>query len=161
MDLRKSTGQMRLAIKAAVRRAIEMAGGGRSVEHVTRVSHSVLSRYASASAEHAESHCPIDVAMDLDLEAGGDPILRAWADARGYELTAREPVVVATDAPWCMKISDMVAQDGRVLSSLLSAISDGDISPADARCILPELDKEMDLLRRVRERVIAEAGVAR
>lgn len=156
MDLRKSTGAMRLAMKAAVRRAIDLAGGGRSVEQATRVDHTMLSRYANPNVP--EQHCPIDVAMDLDLEAGSDVILTAWADARGYDLVRREPVA-ASNAPWCMKIADMVAQDGRTVGALLQAVADGHISPADARCILPEIERDMEILRQAKDRVIAEAGV--
>ncbi|WP_019997293.1 hypothetical protein [Aureimonas ureilytica] len=156
MDLRKSTGDMRLALKAAVRRAVALAGGGRSVENATRVSHSVLSRYGLP--EHTDQHCPLDVAIDLDLEAGQPVILAALAEMQGYDIVRREPVA-PSDTPWCAKISAMVQQDGRVTSTLLEAIADGQISPAEARCIIPELEREIELLRRVRERVIAESGV--
>ncbi|WP_062233117.1 hypothetical protein [Aureimonas sp. N4] len=156
IDLRKSTGDMRLALKAAVRRAISLSGGGRSVENSTRVSHSVLSRYGLP--EHPDQHCPLDVAVDLDLEAGQPIILAALAEALGYDIVRREPVA-PSDMPWCAKISMMVQQDGRVTSAILDAVADGEISAAEARCIVPELEREIDLLRRVRDRVIAESGV--
>lgn len=87
-ELRASTPAERLALKAAVKRASKLAGGAASVQHVTRVCESDLSRYAGA--EYEDRHCPVDVALDLDREAGHPVILSALAAILGYRLVAAE-----------------------------------------------------------------------
>ncbi|KQT70578.1 MULTISPECIES: hypothetical protein [unclassified Aureimonas] len=160
-DLRKSTGAMRLAIKAAVRRALTLAGGGESVQHATRVNGASLSRYASANPDHELNHAPIDVVLDLDLEAGQPVILAAFADAQGYDIVRRERPDTASDMPWCAKMGILSKQDSAVLGQIGDALADGKISPAEGRCIVDEIEKEELLLRRLKERVIAESGAGR
>jgi hypothetical protein len=156
-DLRKSTGLMRLALKSAVRRATALAGGGESVQHATRVNAASLSRYGSCGAEHESNHCPVDVALDLDLEVGQPIVLAALAETQGYRLERMDPTT-ASDMPWCAKMGAIAKQDSEILSQIGQALSDGKIDAAEGRCIVAEIDKEMDLLRRVRERVQAEAA---
>ena len=82
--MRNTTPQERLALKAAVRRAVKLAGGGANAQHATRVAEPALSKYSS-SGEPAH-HCPVDIALDLDREAGAPVILSALAELQGFSL---------------------------------------------------------------------------
>lgn len=156
-DLRKSTGPMRLAIKSAVRRAILMAGGGESVQHSTRVKAAALCRYGLPGDEHADNHCPLDVALDLDLEAGTPVILSALAEAHGYKLEKIDPQA-SEDASWIERMGRMGSHLGEIFTAIGDALKDGKIDRIEAAVIVGIIDKTMDLLRALKERVQAEAG---
>lgn len=76
-----------LAIKSATRRACEDAGPLHEIATNTRCDPAQLSRYGNP--ERPE-FIPLDIAMDLDALSGGDRILRAWAEMRGYDLVRDE-----------------------------------------------------------------------
>lgn len=156
-DLRKTTGPVRQALKAAVRRALILAGGGDSVQYATRVKAPALSRYASSQEEHQENHCPIDVALDLDLEAGQPVITTLMARAQGYDLHPTEPAIYS-DIPWCSKLGAIARQDGLLHGMIGEALADGQINALEAKCIVDEIDRHMDQLRSLRARVEAEGA---
>lgn len=153
-DLRKSTGSARLSLKAAVRRAIALAGGGRSVEHATRVSHSVLSRYGSPS--YPEHQCALDVALDLDLEAGQPIILAALAEAEQHKI---EPLRVSADVddmPWCSEVAKIATMAGAVQSEIATALIDERFDAREEACIVEKIDDAIASLRATKARIRAE-----
>lgn len=156
-ELRKTTTEMRAALKSAVRRVVSLAGGGDSVQYATRVKAPALSRYGSTGDEHVDNHCPIDVALDLDLEAGQAVILGALAKAQGFEL---QPISAAvySDIPWCAKLGAIARQDGMLHGMIGEALADGEINAHEAKCIVEEIDRHMDQLRSLRARIEAEGG---
>jgi hypothetical protein len=85
-DLRLSSPRDRLALKAAVNRAVDLAGGPSQSSHVTRGCASDLSRYGNQN--YPDRHCPIDVVLDLDRAARSPVIAAALAEAEGYRLVA-------------------------------------------------------------------------
>jgi hypothetical protein len=142
-DMRASTPDDRLALKAAVRRAAKLAGGAASVQHMTRASESDLSKYASS--EHADRHCPIDVAIELDREAGSPVILAAMAQLVGYRLVALE-----RDGEEEIDMRDLarIAVDAsRVIEDVTRALENGDIDAAEDRQIAIDIETSVRDLR--------------
>jgi hypothetical protein len=143
IKLRASSPEEHLALKSAVKRCAKLAGGAASVQHMTRVGEAELSRYASS--EHGDRHCPIDVAIDLDREAGHPVILEAMAALLGYRLVpadeAAEPVITPVElANVCVEASGFVA-----------AVADaGDVIDCnEARRIDIEAEEAVGAIRRV------------
>jgi hypothetical protein len=74
----------KLAIKAAYRQAVKLAGGGRAVEAATGISDAQISRYCSPN----DDAMPSLMACELVQREIGDPlILREWARIWGRDLT--------------------------------------------------------------------------
>jgi hypothetical protein len=138
----KSFSDAQYAFKAAFRRAVQMAGGCNAAANVTRVDAARLSRYGNIDAPEFG---PVDVGFDLDVAAGDDVILRAWADLRGFDLSPRKLAAIATDD--LTHMAGQVAKEaGEVISKAIEAGADGVLSPNEAR----EIDEEAaDLQNRV------------
>lgn len=157
-DLRKTTGDDRLGLKAAVRRSVSLAGGGDSVEYATRVDASSLSRYGSPKPEHEKNHCPVDVALDLDLEAGQPIITAAMASRQGFELV---PIVSAgaMDVSWETKLCRMGQTRGELYGVIGAALMDGQFDADEAQRADAKIEEEIAQLRRIQARIRAEGGV--
>src|SRR4051812_37079712 len=95
MTARPYTRADYLAVKSATRRACDDAGPLNSIAVHTRCDAARLSRYGNADGPE---FIPLDIAMDLDALSGGDRILRAWAELRGYDLVRDEKGVAVEDA---------------------------------------------------------------
>jgi hypothetical protein len=118
------------ALKAAVRRAVKLAGGPSAAAAAVRVDAPRLSRYGNPDAPE---FAPIDVCCDLDRAAGDHVILRALADIIGCDLVPRETAEdrLARDV---IAAAGLVAKDsGEVVNSAIQAVSDGRLTPAEAR----------------------------
>lgn len=152
-ELRKTTGELRSALKAAVRRVLTLSGGGDSVQYATRVKAPALSRYGSTHDEHADNHCPIDVAMDLDLEAGQPVILAAMAKAQGYEL---RPTAAAlhSDLPIAKKISEGMRSSTEFFCTASEMAADG-LDAVEAAALLALMDRDDEYKLRMRARLNA------
>lgn len=142
------------AFKAAVRRAVKMAGGPNAATEVVRVDAPRLSRYGN---HDQPEFAPIDVCFDLDRAAGDHVILRAWADLAGFDLTPRN--VDATINADLTHVAGQVAKEaGEVISRAIEAGADGDISPNEARVIDQEAADLQDRVVRLREVVRPRMG---
>jgi hypothetical protein len=131
-------------MKAAVRRAVKMAGGCEAAAACTRVDAPRLSRYGNVDTPE---FAPIDVCIDLDKCAGDDEILRAWADLRGYDLTPRD---ADKSAPLDLiaQAGDIAKDSGELVSHTIVAAADGKFTPNEAK----SLDNEAaDLQERIVE----------
>lgn len=127
----KALTDSQYAFKAAVRRAVKLAGGPNAAQDVVRVDASRLSRYGNADAPE---FAPIDVCLELDKAAGDDVILRAWADLRGFELSPRNidkqlshDITAAAGA--------VARESGELVSAAIEAASDGNVTINEARAI--------------------------
>lgn len=118
------------AFKAAVRRAVKMAGGCNSVE--TRVDAPRLSRYGSNSEPE---FAPIDVCFELDVAAGDPVILRAWADLLGFDLVARDDAADQLARDVTAIAGEIAFEAGATVNTTLQALADGTHSLSDARQI--------------------------
>lgn len=74
MSHRPTTEQDRSAIKAALRRLLRAVGGQAEAAECTRVGQPAVSRYASVN--HPDEHVPVDVLMDLTLDADDPEVIR-------------------------------------------------------------------------------------
>jgi hypothetical protein len=134
-DMRASTPDERRALKAAVRRSCKIAGGAASVQHSTRAGEVDLSRYAST--EHPDRHCPIDVAIELDREAGSPVIVSAMAALLGYRLVAE-----GAKGAEPLSMRD-VAQVSTEAAQLISAVAEASVDGIDASEV-SNIDKEAE-----------------
>lgn len=126
------------ALKAATRRALDMAGGPESFQHATRVRQGQLSKYAAPSEEHADSFMPLDIALEADLEAGTPIIAEQLARMQGYRLVRIE------DEPVGEKLShrDLSAlhlEFSDVVRVAHDALEDGHADEAERRRIGKEI----------------------
>lgn len=119
-----------LAIKSATRRACEDAGPLHEIATCTRADPSRLSRYGNP--EEVE-FIPLDVAMDLDALSGGDRILRAWAELRGYELVRDDRGVKVEDT--LRHIGNVGRASGNLHATMCEAAADGKVTPIEAKRI--------------------------
>ncbi len=118
------------AFKAAVRRAVKMAGGPHAAADVVRVDAPRLSRYGNSDAPE---FAPVDVCFELDRAAGDSVILRAWADLCGFELTPRNVDGKITDG-LTAAAGQIARGSGELVSDVIEAGSSG-VTPAKARQI--------------------------
>lgn len=136
--MRVISDRQAMQLKAATRRAIDMAGGSDSFEHVTRVRQGQLSKYGLAGEEHAATFAPIDVALEADIEAGTPIITEMMAKLQGYRLVrekADEPETGLTHRD----ISVLNAELGDVSRLALEALEDGKVDARERRDLLSEL----------------------
>ncbi|WP_065091615.1 phage regulatory CII family protein [Rhizobium leucaenae] len=145
-----------LTLKAATRRALTMAGGGDSFQHVTRVSAAQLSKYSGQAEE--KSFMPIDVAVEADIEANSPIILSAMAEILGYQLVPAGTVINVAVKPVTIKDALTIANEAAdVVKAITEALTDDDrIDGAEERAITREIDETMralqDVLGRLRIR---------
>jgi hypothetical protein len=119
----KTLSDAQYAFKAAVRRAVKMAGGPNAATDVVRVDAPRLSRYGNIDAPE---FAPIDVAFDLDKAAGDHPvILRAWADLMGYELVKRDEVADQLKRDVTALAGGIAKDSGEVVSDAIEAVQNG------------------------------------
>lgn len=135
-----------LAMKSAVRRACEDAGPLHTIAEHTRVDPARLSLYGNPARPE---FIPLDVAMDLDALSGGDRILRAWAEARGYELHREERGVAVEDMH--RHVGAVGKETGELISTMCTAVADGRVTPHEAAHIEDEADQAIDNIRLLKE----------
>jgi hypothetical protein len=129
--IEKPLNDAQFALKAAVRRAVTLAGGPVAAAEVTRADAARLSRYGSANDP---LFVPVDVALALDEAAGDDVILRAWANLRGFELQARDAGV--NQAANIHRLAGELARGtGEVVAEAIEASADGQITRNEAQRI--------------------------
>lgn len=130
MTARPYTRADYLAIKSATRRACEDAGPLHEIAACTRADKSQLSRYGNPDQPE---FIPLDIAMDLDALSGGDRILRAWAELRGYELIRDERGVMVEDT--LRHIGNVGRAAGNLHATMCEAAADGKVTPLEAKRI--------------------------
>ncbi|MDB5620544.1 hypothetical protein [Tardiphaga sp.] len=134
-----------LAIKSATRRSCEDAGPLHEIAANTRADTAALSRYGNA--ERPE-FIPIDVAMDLDALSGGDRILRAWAEMRGYDLVREEKGIAVEDARH--HVSAVLKETGEAIIAMGDVVGPKAPTPLAAARAERELDDVIDAAERAR-----------
>lgn len=131
-----------LAIKSATRRACEDAGPLHEIAANTRADTAALSRYGNP--ERGE-FIPLDIAMDLDALSGGDRMLRAWAELRGYELVRDEKGIATEDMT--RHIGSVGMEAGELISEMCQAAADGKITPREAEAVERRAEDVIDNVR--------------
>ncbi|MBV5269018.1 MAG: hypothetical protein JZU55_02705 [Afipia sp.] len=120
-----------IALKAATRRAVKMAGGSVAASKDLRVDQGRLSNYGNADGP---LYAPIDVAFDLDRLAGDNVILRAWADLCGFDLSPRDASGAASH-DLTVAAGQVARESGELISATIEAAADGKVTPNEARAI--------------------------
>ena len=150
---RPSTEQERLELKAATRRALQLAGRANAFALVTRVEGPVLSKYASPAEQTA--FMPVDVVLDLEREAGSPVLTEILAAMQGFRLVPigegeRQPVGYEDLARLNKESSDVV-------QSLANGLRDGDLDPAERRGTRQEIAENIAALRLVDRKLAGDA----
>lgn len=151
--MRTISDRQGMTLKAATRRAIEIAGGARSFAAVTRIKEGNLSKYGSPNEDHAETFMPIDVAVEADMEAGSPIILSAMAEMLGYKLV---PLAGSDDDANAVTAADalnIANEAGDVVRSITEALADGKVCAADRKEITRQGDEAVKALKTVLKKV--------
>lgn len=156
--MRTISEQEQRSLKSATDGAYALAGGISNILPFTRVSTSMLSKYASFNDEHHDSFMPIDVVIEVERKAKTPTIIKQAAELLGYELV---PIAVREE---CIESHALTAMDAhRVMSetmdvsqAVLTALDDGRIDAGERKIIAKETREAMralqDLLRKVEVR---------
>lgn len=109
------------ALKTATRLSVRAIGGQEAACYVTRIdSHVTIGRYGRP--QEVLHFAPVDVAIDLDHEAGDPHILRAMAQALGYVVIALPPANAGPE--WTGHLGRVARESGEVLAQLGTALAD-------------------------------------
>lgn len=146
--MRTISDKQALTLKAATRRAIDMAGGGEAFSHATRIKAGNLSKYGSPNEDNAETFMPIDVAVECDIEAGSPTILSTMAEMLGYQLV---PIAGARgDHGEQINIVDalnIANEAADVVRAITDGLADGHICAADRKEITREIDEALRAMK--------------
>ncbi|MCK1503885.1 phage regulatory CII family protein [Bradyrhizobium sp. 18] len=124
--------EQQVAFKAAVRRAVFLAGGPNAAARSTRVNATLLSKYGNIDEL---VYAPIDVCFQLEQAAGEPCVLRALADLHGFELVARDSGAEKFTRDITALAGSIARESGELISTTIEAAADGNISINDARAI--------------------------
>lgn len=125
------------ALKAATRRLVDRCGGQESAAMVTRVSHQSLSRYRLA--DRADDFIPVDVLLDLELDAGEPFVTRVLAQRLGWTMT--KVAAAPTTATLHEALGHISKEAADVVAVVAGGLADGDFSRADIDQAIPEIDE--------------------
>lgn len=139
------------ALKSAVRRALRLAGNAVSFAECTRVSKSAIGRYGSTGADDAEFHMPIDVALDLDREAGLPVVTGALAQSLGFRLVVDHIEPGGRVSPNdTVTVMSSACEFGSALSR---ALEDGRIDESEVREVNQTIERLRGVLNSVQKRL--------
>ncbi|MBO6759151.1 MAG: hypothetical protein JJ902_22695 [Roseibium sp.] len=129
MTVRPTTEHDRAALKAAVRALTRACGGQDRAAMATRVGQSTLSRYGSIA--HPHEHVPLDVLMDLTIDADDPDVVRTLCRmANGVFVPLPKPSVVPTT--WTAALGAAVKSGGEAADTICRALNDdGQITPEE------------------------------
>jgi hypothetical protein len=141
---RPSSDHQRIALKSACRAAIRRAGGLEAFAVASRVGKSTLQR--DCSPDHPAAFLALDVALDLDLDAGAPLIAGALAEAQGWRLVSASDhagTACSPSSPPCVSAALLaVAREiGDVVPSVMGALADGRFTAAERAQALAEIDE--------------------
>ncbi|WP_176086281.1 hypothetical protein [Martelella sp. HB161492] len=148
-----------LAIRCAQRDLIKRAGGIERVALITNRSTSAVGRW---NGKRDTDIMPIPVVRILEEDTDAPLVTEAMAAAAGRRLTeADERSRVALSLIQCMAGDQ--ANESELMSTILEALADGHVTPAEAHLCLQKLsDKEIseDRLKRCLIGAIAGGGLS-
>lgn len=128
----KQLSDQQYAFKAAVRRAVKMAGGPNACSEIVRVDAPRLSRYGNIDAPE---FAPIDVCFELDKAAGDNTILRMWADMVGVDLVERDSAARQLAHDVTVLAGSIARESGELISTTIDALADGGMTINEAKAI--------------------------
>ncbi|CTQ53565.1 hypothetical protein LP7551_02089 [Roseibium album] len=129
MSFRPTTHHDHLALKAAFRRLMRKCGGQDEAAEATRVSRHALSRYGNNA--HCQEHVPVDVLMDLTIDADDPEVVRALCRlANGVFVPLPRARTSVTN--WPAAVGAAVKRGADAAEAICSALNDeGQISPEE------------------------------
>lgn len=127
----KALTDAQYAFKAAVRRAVKIAGGPNAAAELVRADAARLSRYGNVDAPE---FAPVDVCFELDRAAGDNVILRAWADLCGVDITPRN-IDERVSHDLTVAAGQVARESGELISATIDAAADGKVTPNEAKAI--------------------------
>ena len=137
MKARQFAADVYTGIKSALRDMVrESFGPQKAAAAVTRVEQGTISDYCNTSAEHAETHVPVDVLLDLIRVSGDVRVLRYLAEHVGCILV---PLPEGGRGEIGMRMGRSAKEFGDVMVRIGEAISDGKITEAEERVSLAEI----------------------
>lgn len=145
---RPTSEQDRLDLKAATRRALELARPTKFAP-VTRVDAAALSRYGAIS--EPEKFMPIDVVVDLCRDIGSPILVEEMARLLGYRLVPIEEPAEGGKVD-LQDISDLSRENSDVVVALAAGLKDG-FDASHRREALRELSEERAMLHRIEHKV--------
>jgi hypothetical protein len=142
MSTRNLLGDDHLALKAAYRTLLKLAGGPvHASQEITRADPGRLSRYGNPSEP---MFAPLDVIRDLEADLGEPIVTRALADQSGHVLVRKRPATKSVDfdqhlACIAKELSDLV-------SGIAQAKADGTITPSEVEAIRVQIREGYEAL---------------
>jgi hypothetical protein len=146
--------------KAAWRLLLDALGGVSAVERadITRGSASLLSRYGQV---HESVFPPCDILFDIEkavVEAGGRPeFLHAYADALGFVAVPKAAIEQPAETI-DQSIGPASQAFGETLMKVGAAMMDGIVSPAEAKDLLPTVQRATAEICELQEAIAARAA---
>ncbi|MFW2829902.1 hypothetical protein [Sphingomonas sp. ID0503] len=140
----------RRAIKIAFGELIGKIGGIEAAAGFTRVGKSTLARYYSLAPADAECFPPADVIDDLERVAGDPIVTRMMARGQDYLLLRDVQAGSVSIIDLHAAIANCAKEHGDAVASLLSALTDLALTPAEARRVIREMDEELQAHLRLR-----------
>ncbi|NSL92933.1 MULTISPECIES: hypothetical protein [Acetobacter] len=134
--------EVRQSLKTATRNAVSRCGGADYAKDCTRVGKSQLSEYG---LRQSPQFVPVDVAVDLDMDAQAPFILGAMANAEGYRLVPMH--FGKGHIPRDLK--SFAEKTSEVLQAGLESIEDG----------LVDVSEAVEVLKYIQEANIASAHI--
>lgn len=128
-DARPSTAAQRRALKTAKRHVVRLVGGGLAASLVSRVREAAISKYLAQ--EMSEVHMPVDVVLDLELDAGHPAITEKLAEMQGFALVrvtrgSAKPITIH-------EIGQLMRGSSEASAAALDALADGKFTAAEVR----------------------------
>lgn len=146
------------SLKTAMRQNVRAVGGQEVAATLSRIGH--FASFGRYCRRQDVEHAPVDVALDLDHEAGEPHVLRAMAQALGYVVI---PLPSATASPeWFAHAGRMATEAGQMLSGISDALADdGKVDAAEIRrlALLDHCEQAIEAFVSVKEtltRIVTE-----
>lgn len=155
---RPSNEHQRAALKRASAHQVRQAGGQEAAAALTRVGRQTVQTYCSAAADHADVYMPLDVLLDLTLDAvtrdEAPVLLREICALSGGAYVAGPGVggaAAGAASDWGRMLAAVAGQHGEAVAAVCQALADdGQVSADEVRSL-----RIRDLLSRVIESLTA------
>jgi hypothetical protein len=132
----QNASEARNALKTATKQLVTLCGGLEAAASCTRVGTSQLSDYGNINSEKV---VPADVALDLEVIAGGAPVTATLARLQGYALVRVIPLREQSE------LATMLARIGKDTGELFStaavALSHKTPTVKERNKLISELDE--------------------
>jgi hypothetical protein len=144
-----------VTLKDSFHKLIDRCGGIESAASKTRVGATSLYNYANRNM--ADSFPPIDVVYDLECHARTANVTESMCGMHGLlpvQLDCSDTEITVSQS-----IAELAKEHADVFAKTAEAMSDGQLTPAEAVVVLPEIAEAMHALMRFERQVRALADL--